>query len=265
MPAMRVPARWFVAVVATIALAAAACGGGGSSSAGRDPSTPTTAGPRLTLPATTTTTLPPNASRIAQVTVPTLSVYDQPGALMPSRTFPNPWLVNDDARYPVPQVFLAEAVQPDGWVQILLPIRPNGSTGWVHATDVKLVVNTYRIMVSLSAHQITVYNGANVFYQGPVAVGAPATPTPTGSYFIRVLQQAPDPNTVYGPYAYGLSSHSDVLTDFNGGDGEIGIHGNDDASALGHSVSHGCIRMDNAAITNLTKVLPLGTPVDVVA
>jgi lipoprotein-anchoring transpeptidase ErfK/SrfK len=97
----------------------------------------------------------------------------------------------------------------------------------------------------------------------PVATGAPATPTPTGSYFIRVLQQAPDPNTVYGPFAYGLSSHSDVLTDFNGGDGEIGIHGNNDASALGHSVSHGCIRMDNAAITSLSKALPLGTPVDV--
>ena len=263
MPAMREPARLFVTVVATIALGAAACGG--SDGSGSAQSAPTTAAPTVTLPETTTTTLPPNASRIAQVTVPTLSVYDQPGALMPSRTFPNPWLVNNDARYPVPQVFLAEAVQPDGWVQILLPIRPNGSTGWVHATDVKIVVNTYRIMVSLSAHQITVYNGASVYYQGPVAVGAPATPTPTGSYFIRVLQQAPDPNTVYGPYAYGLSSHSDVLTDFNGGDGEIGIHGNDDASGLGHSVSHGCIRMDNAAITNLTKVLPLGTPVDVVA
>ena len=222
----------------------------------------TTVATTTTLPAPTTTTLPPNGSRIAQVTVPTLQVYDQPGAPTPSRTFPNPWYVNDDARYPVQQVFLAEALQP-GWVQILLPIRPNGSTGWVRSTDVQLAVNTYRVVVQLSLHQITVFNGAAVFYQGPVAIGAPATPTPTGNYFIRVLQQAPDPNTVYGPFAYGLSSHSDVLSDFNGGDGEIGIHGNNDASALGHSVSHGCIRMDNAAITSLTKVLPLGTPVDV--
>ena len=49
------------------------------------------------------------------------------------------------------------------------------------------------------------------------------------------------------------------------GDAEIGIHGNDDASVLGTSVSHGCIRMDNAAITMLSKQLPLGTPVDIVA
>jgi lipoprotein-anchoring transpeptidase ErfK/SrfK len=250
-------------LVLTVAFVATACGGGGDSQAAAKSSA--TTAPSVTLPAPTTTTLPPNGSYLAQVKVPSLSVFDQPGAPAASRTFPNPWYVNDDQRYPVPQVFLAESVRPDGWVQILLPIRPNGSTGWVRATDVDLAVNTYRVVVSVSAHQITVYHGASVLYQGPVATGAPSTPTPTGNYFIRVLQQAPDPNTVYGPFAYGLSSHSDVLTDFNGGDGEIGIHGNNDASALGHSVSHGCIRMDNAAITSLTKVLPLGTPVDIEA
>jgi lipoprotein-anchoring transpeptidase ErfK/SrfK len=255
--------RLLAALALTIAFVATACGGGGGGQNAAK-STASTA-PSVTIPESTTTTLPPNGSYLAQVNVPTLSVFDQPGAPAPSRTFPNPWYVNNDQRYPVPQVFLAESVRPDGWVQILLPIRPNGSTGWVRAADVRLAVNTYRVVVSVSAHQITVYNGASVLYQGPVATGAPATPTPTGNYFIRVLQQAPDPNTVYGPFAYGLSSHSDVLTDFNGGDGEIGIHGNNDASALGHSVSHGCIRMDNAEITNLSKVLPLGTPVDIQA
>ena len=62
--------------------------------------------------------------------------------------------------------------------------------------------------------------------QEPVAVGKESTPTPTGTYYTRVLLKAPDPNTVYGPYAYGLSGHSEVLTEFNGGDAELGIHGN---------------------------------------
>ena len=197
--------------------------------------------------------------------MPVLRVYDRPGAAAPSQSFANPWFVNNDPHFPVPLVFLAEGAQQYGWVQILLPIRPNGSTGWVHAKDVQLVVNAYRIVVSLSALQITVSDRATVLYQGPVAIGAPDTPTPTGNYFIRVLQQPPDPDSPYGPFAYGLSSHSDVLTEFSGGDGEIGIHGNNDASALGHDVTHGCIRMDNAAITQLTTVLPLGTAVDVVA
>jgi lipoprotein-anchoring transpeptidase ErfK/SrfK len=96
-----------------------------------------------------------------------------------------------------------------------------------------------------------------------VAVGAADTPTPTGNYYLYVLLQSPDPGGPYGPYAYGLSSHSDALATFAGGDAEIGIHGNDDASALGQSVSHGCVRMDNAGITELAKQLPLGTPVDI--
>jgi lipoprotein-anchoring transpeptidase ErfK/SrfK len=75
--------------------------------------------------------------------------------------------------------------------------------------------------------------------------------------------QAIDPTTVYGPYAYGLSSHSDALETFAGGDAEIGIHGNNDASVLGSDVTHGCVRMDNAAITVLSKQLPLGTPVEI--
>jgi len=80
-----------------------------------------------------------------------------------------------------------------------------------------------------------------------------------------VLMKAPNPGGAYGPYAYGLSSHSDALSSFNGGDAEIGLHGNDDASVLGSAVSHGCIRMDNTEITKLAALLPLGTPVDISA
>ena len=164
----------------------------------------------------------------------------------------------------MPQTFLVKSQSP-GWVEVLLPVRPNGSTGWVHASAVTLATNPYHVVVQLGAHTITVTNAHNVIYTGPVATGAPDTPTPLGNYYLYVLLQAPDPSGPYGPYAYGLSSHSDALETFDGGYAEIGIHGNNDASVLGSSVSHGCIRMDNAGITELAKQLPLGTPVDVVA
>jgi lipoprotein-anchoring transpeptidase ErfK/SrfK len=197
----------------------------------------------------------------------TISVYPTPSASGQPQVLPNPWVVDPsrpDSK--VAQVFL---IQPGkyapGWLHVLLPVRPNGSTGWVRLREVSIEQITYRVRIELHAHRIAVFNGKNVVYQGPIAIGKASTPTPTGKYYIRVLIQAPNPNTVYGPYAYGLSSHSDVLSNFNGGDGEIGIHGNDDASVLGHDVTHGCIRMDNGAITRLAGMLPLGTPVDVVA
>jgi L,D-transpeptidase-like protein len=115
----------------------------------------------------------------------------------------------------------------------MLPIRSNGSTGWVRAHDLTLSPLAFRTRVELRAHRITVFDHDRVRYQGPVAVGAPATPTPAGHDYIRVLIKAPDPSTVYGPYAYGPSSHSDAYATFDGSDAEIGIHGNNDASALG--------------------------------
>jgi lipoprotein-anchoring transpeptidase ErfK/SrfK len=211
------------------------------------------------------TTLPAGVSLIAEATVPQVAVYDTPGAPAPAKSLENPWLLNGEADKPIPQVFLVEEQRQDGWVRVLLPDRPNGSSGWVRQSDVKITQNPYRLQVNLGAHEIKVFQGTNEIYKGNVAIGKPETPTPIGKYYIRVLLQTPDPNSVYGPYAYGLSAHSEVLTEFNGGDGETGVHGNNDASVLGRSVTAGCIRMDNEQITKLSKMLPLGTPVEIVS
>jgi lipoprotein-anchoring transpeptidase ErfK/SrfK len=251
-----------LAAATGLVLLLASCGSGGGSAA-REATTrprPTT----TTLPPTTTTTLPPYVSLRAEAKGPSLAVYTSPESPQPDQTLPNPWVY--DPSYPdqtVPQVFLVTQQRPDGWVQVLLPVRPNGTTGWVHSSDVQLATNSYQVKVELGARQITVTDKTDVVYQGPVAIGAPDTPTPTGRYYIRVLVKAINPNAGYGPFAYGLSSHSDALETFDGGDAEIGIHGNSDASVLGHDISHGCIRMDNDAITMLSGLLPLGTPVDV--
>jgi lipoprotein-anchoring transpeptidase ErfK/SrfK len=226
------------------------------------PSSTSTTRPPLA-PATTTT-LAPYVSITAQAIVSHLTVFDRPDVRAPTRVLDNPWRV--DPAQPssaVPQVFLVEAQRSDGWVRILLPVRPNGSSGWVRAHDISLSPVVFKIHIELKAHRITVLDHATVVYTGPVADGAPATPTPTGQYYIRVLIKAPNPHTVYGPYAYGLSSHSDTLPTFDGSDAEIGIHGNNNPTVLGHSITHGCIRIDNAEITTLAAALPLGTPVDI--
>jgi lipoprotein-anchoring transpeptidase ErfK/SrfK len=244
--------------VLLLGLVAAGCGGGGDAQLGKSVPTSSLAPVTSAAPA-------PNTAYIAQAIVPQLAVFDAPNGAQPSRELENPWVVDPD--YPdqtVPQVFLVTQRRNDGWAQVLLPIRPNGTTGWVRTSDVQISSTDYHVRVELGAHRITVTQGGAVTYQGPVAVGAPDTPTPTGQYYVRVKIRAIDPTTVYGPYAWGLSSHSDVLDTFNGGDGEIGIHGNNDASVLGTDVTHGCIRMDNDAITSLTKMIRLGTPVDVV-
>jgi lipoprotein-anchoring transpeptidase ErfK/SrfK len=163
--------------------------------------------------------------------------------------------------------------------KVLLPIRPNGSTGWIDPGQVKKFAHDYRIVVELSSHRITAYKGDSVILSEKIAVGRSDRPTPNGRYYLKELLRAcldekqpdgtvkcvPNDKGIYGPYAYGLSGFSPTMTSFNGGEGVIGIHGTNEPELLGTDVSSGCIRMSNEGITALSKVLPLGTPVTVQA
>lgn len=150
-----------------------------------------------------------------------------------------------------------------GWVEVLLPIRPNGSRGWLPRSSVELATNPYRIEIDVDTHRLTLWDGGKVRMQAPVAIGTGATPTPIGDFYLTELLQPPDPTGPYGTYAYGLSGYSETLHSFNGGDGVIGLHGTNDPASLGTDVSHGCVRLANETIAELVRILPLGTPVSI--
>ena len=154
--------------------------------------------------------------------------------------------------------------QGDGtaaWLQVELPVRPNGSSGWIPAGGVALTETYYRVAVSLTAHTLTVSDAGKVVLTTPVAVGQPATPTPPGSTYLWELIRPDDPTGPYGPYIFGLAEYSDAYSVFNGGDAQIGIHGQDEPWSIGLAASNGCVRLPNQVITDLAGLLPLGTPV----
>ncbi|MGH9210354.1 MAG: L,D-transpeptidase [Acidimicrobiales bacterium] len=191
-----------------------------------------------------------------------VSIYDTADASEAASTLPNP----DPNGTPL--VFLVDGADASGErIPVFLPIPPNGTKGWVNASDVDLLVNPYRITVEVAAHRLTVTDGGEVTVDTEVAVGQDGRETPTGQYYVKELLQPPDPNGVYGPYAYGISgftNNPEVAEEFGGG-GVIGIHGTNDPDALGTDVSSGCIRMANDVITEMVDYLPLGTPVEIVA
>lgn len=109
--------------------------------------------------------------------------------------------------------------------------------------------------------QLTLLESGVVVKSYTAATGTGGTPTPHGNFYITELLQPT--NSGYGPYAFGLSAFSNVLSSFGGGPGQIGLHGTDDAASIGHSASHGCIRLANPDITELATLLPLGTPITI--
>jgi lipoprotein-anchoring transpeptidase ErfK/SrfK len=196
------------------------------------------------------------ATLVANVRDRSVSIYRRPGAPRAWRT------LSGRAAERTPRVFLVRGMRP-GWLRVALPIRPNGSTGWIRGSSARLAQNDFRIRVALRAHRLTVWRAGRLVQRERIGVGRAATPTPTGRFYVTELLRQPDPRGVYGPYAFAISAHSRVLTRFAGGHGEVGMHGTNDPAGLGHDVSHGCIRLANAAITRLARVLPLGTPVTI--
>jgi hypothetical protein len=158
------------------------------------------------------------------------------------------------------RVFLVDA-KGGGWLKVLLPIRPNGSTGWVKASDVTLSSTTRRVEIDPKAFTFTVFADDKVLRTGKVATGEGGTPTPAGRFYFTELVKPPNPNGDYGAYAFGLSGFSPTLRTFAGGPGQLAVHGTNKASALGGRASHGCVRVSNDDITWMAKNLAIGTPV----
>jgi lipoprotein-anchoring transpeptidase ErfK/SrfK len=206
---------------------------------------------------TPTTEAPIPVFTVAHVTGRSILVLDAPAAPAPSRTLSNP---NEDG---APRVFLVKSQQGD-WLEVQVPVRPNGTRGWIRASDVTLSQHRWRIQVEVAANRLTVWNGRDVFLQEAVAVGTGGTPTPTGDFYVTELLKPDDPGGPYGPFAFGLSAFSDVLKTFAGGPGVIGLHGTNNSASIGRAVSHGCIRMTNASITKLAQNMPVGTPISIV-
>jgi lipoprotein-anchoring transpeptidase ErfK/SrfK len=180
-------------------------------------------------------------------------------------TLTNPRPLATDPPVSIPLVLLVAEREGD-WVKVYLPIRPNGSTGWIPADQLDITSHPWRIEALLDEFKLKVYKNDEVVYETAIGVSRENAPTPGGLYYTTELLKPPDPNTVYGTYAYGLSGFSDTFQEFNGGPGQLGLHGTNEPWAIGTRVSSGCIRLNNEDITYIVEQLklPLGVPVDIV-
>lgn len=150
------------------------------------------------------------------------------------------------------------------WVKVLLPIRPDGSTGWVPREYLVLSHTPYWIEVSTGRRSVSVYRAGHLARRFRAVVGKPSTPTPHGLAAIYELDRQPDPHAFVGTWVLALTALSNVLKHFEGGPGRIGIHGRAGASLLdplGSARSHGCVRVDNASVDWMAARVPAGTPV----
>lgn len=148
------------------------------------------------------------------------------------------------------------------WLRIRVPKRPNGQTGWVvedHLGELQLVRTKLRI--NRKTFKATLFRDGNEIFSAPIGIGKRTTPTPSGKYWIRERLRNLEGSPIYGPWALGTAAYS-RLSDWPRG-GVVGIHGTNEPGLLPGRVSHGCVRMTNANVSELARLMPIGTPVEI--
>jgi lipoprotein-anchoring transpeptidase ErfK/SrfK len=160
---------------------------------------------------------------------------------------------------------LGKRADADGaeWLQVLLPGRPNGHTGWIRRRATRSTITGWRIVIDTSSRRVIVYEQGRKMRTFKAIVGTPATPTPPGEFFVEevIRLRAGDAGA---PFALALSARSNVLQEFAGGPGQIALHGlMNVGGVLGTAASHGCVRLANDAIRWLNVRIGPGIPVTI--
>jgi lipoprotein-anchoring transpeptidase ErfK/SrfK len=190
----------------------------------------------------------------AQAAVPEVDLYADADARRPMWSLPNP------THEGMPLSF--SVLDREGSrLHVRLPIRPNGSTAWIDASQVISYVVPNHLVVDISDRTVTAMHGEESLMTASVAVGSDVTPTPLGEFYVDI--SLADPGGSYGAWMLSIAGFSDVLQTFGGGIGQIAFHGWSDESVIGQAVSNGCIRMPNSVITRLAPLAPVGTPVSI--
>lgn len=149
------------------------------------------------------------------------------------------------------------------WLRVLLPGRPNGHAGWIAARRTRLTSTPWRIRVALASRQVVVFREGRPVRRFAAVVGKRSTPTPRGSFFVEEALRLRRSESG-APFALATSARSNALQEFDGGPGQIALHGTGHlAGALGTAVSHGCVRLGDRAIAWLASRIGAGVPVSV--
>ena len=163
--------------------------------------------------------------------------------------------------YGIRIVAWVEEVSSDGrWGRVELPYTWPRREGWIRLRGLERDTTRVRVEVDLSLHQVTVRKFGKVLFRAPGATGAPSSPTPVGEYFVtdRVPFSA---GSALGSFAFGISGIQPRLPAGWSGGNQLAIHGTNNPSSIGQSVSAGCVRVSETTLGRLLPLLAYGTPV----
>ena len=161
-----------------------------------------------------------------------------------------------------------QGAEGDEWAEVELPVRPNGSRGWVRTENFTWSTVNHHVLIDLSDRLVALFDGDDLVTYTRAIVGSSNTPTPALRGFI--VEKLPNhsrqnASAVLGDWILMLSFFSEVLDTFSGGLPRIALHGTHIPDRVGEALSNGCIRIPNNIIEVIARTAPLGTVVTITA
>jgi lipoprotein-anchoring transpeptidase ErfK/SrfK len=141
-----------------------------------------------------------------------------------------------------------------GWLKVAALNAPGG-VGWVDERRTRPAPRLRRrIEIDLSSRRLSVV-GAGRRWSTPVVVGAPASPTPLGTFQVTDRMRGERFHGVYGGWILVLSAYGSPSRT-----SRLAVHGvPPEARSL--TGSAGCVRVPARALRRLAREIPPGTPV----
>jgi lipoprotein-anchoring transpeptidase ErfK/SrfK len=215
--------------------------------------------------ATAGTTRAPRVARVQRLTqvLTVHAVHTRPDGHSSVTEVVQPRRPLTNERTILPVLERARGKQGVWWLKVLLPGRPNSHTGWIKKPGTLAAITRWAIVVHLNQRRVFVYHSGRLAESFPAVVGKPSTPTPEGHFFVEEWFQL-TAGSAGGPYALALSARSNVFQEFDGGPGQIALHGTYGIGGTpGTAESHGCIRLDWTTMAWLGTHIHGGVPVTV--
>lgn len=198
----------------------------------------------------------PHLSRVATARLPLIDVYADPTDGVVTQTLAHPTPAGSAL------VFLVLG-EWDGWYKVQLPVAPQGTVGWIRATDVEVTEHHVQVTVDLERHLLVASEDGRETLRVPIAVGKRDHPAP-GETFVAARLTLTNPGAGYGRYALTLAGYGNGPETIFRGRGLVALHGTDDASTTGQTVTSGSVGLASADLRTLFKIVPVGTPVSIV-
>lgn len=149
------------------------------------------------------------------------------------------------------------------WLEVIAAELPNGETGWIRAEDVEVHRVQHSLHASLDERQLEVRDGGRVVRTMPIAVGAPETPTPEGTFAVTDKLRMAEEGSPYGCCLLAFTGQQPHVPQGWAGGDRLAVHATPDPATIGQAASLGCFRASDGDMRWLLDEVPLGTPVTV--